>query len=75
MGRVRDFAKHQQIIASERIGALPLVVFLVFVDPAERDVVAYAAGRVVLPDGRFDGSDPDFVCWLLFWFRHGVLHC
>jgi len=61
VGRVRDLAEHQQVVAPERVGALPLVVVFVLVEPAERDVVAHAAGGVVFPDGRFDGAHPDLM--------------
>jgi len=63
---IRDFGQNQQIFASKGIGGLPFVGVLFFVDPRKGGVEPVADGRFVLPDGRFDGANPDLVYRFVF---------
>ena len=50
----------EQVAETEALSGLPLAP--VGVDPRKGDVVPGDAADLVLPNGRLDGSDPEFRC-------------
>ncbi len=61
---IRQLAKRQHVIATKAACGLPSLAVLVAA--GERDVVMFARRVFVLPDGRLESADADFVNWLFF---------
>ena len=68
--RIRHFRQDEQIVAAKGLGGFPLVAL--FVEAAERDVVAHASFSVVALDGGFDGAEPDLVGGAGFVFQGNI---
>ena len=62
---VGEFSESQQVVEAEAVRGLPLG--LVAVEARKGDVVPGDAADLVFPNGRLDGSDPEFLrrvcCW------------
>ena len=57
---VGKLGEDEQVLEAEAVRGLPLT--LVAVDPRKGDVVPGDAADLVFPNGRLDGSDPEFRC-------------
>lgn len=66
---VYNFSQKQKVVATERVGGLPLVA--ISIEAAYGHVVARAGCGFIFPDRGFDGPEPDFMRWFLRR-THGV---
>ena len=57
---VGELGNGEQVAETEALSGLPLAP--VGVDPRKGDVVMGEPADLVLPNGRLDGSDPEFRC-------------
>ena len=57
---IGDLGEGEQVLEAEAVRRLPLVA--VTADPQKGDIVMGDPADVVFPDGRLDGSDPEFRC-------------
>ena len=57
---VGEFGESQQVLEAEAVRGLPLRTLAV--DARKGDVVPGDPADLVLPNGRLDGSDPEFRC-------------
>ena len=62
---VGELGEGEQVVEAEALRGLPLVA--VAIDARKGDVVPGDAADLVFPNGRLDGSDPEF--------RYKVLSC
>jgi hypothetical protein len=67
VSQIRHLGNQGKIIPSETGGLLPLIV--VFVNAGNGNVVPGVVVGLILPNGRFDPSEPDFVGWFLLCHR------
>ena len=61
---IGDLGKGEQVVEAEALRGLPLA--LVAVETREGDVVPGESADLVFPNGRLDGSGPDFCDGLCF---------
>ena len=62
---IGHFRQDQQVVATEGLCRLPLLA--IFVEARKGDVMLGESTDLVFPNGRLDGSDPEF--------RDGFLFC